>query len=79
VATWGARRDKEMRALAEQTGKGRMSGRHNDGYRKPCPQCNGGRKIVPKALRTTSVRYGSDNGCGNCGGDGYLDPGDKGY
>jgi hypothetical protein len=69
-----------MRALAEQTGKGRMSGRVNQSeIRKPCPQCNGGRSMVPKVLRTTSHRADSDNGCGNCGGDGYLDPGDKGY
>lgn len=43
--------------------------------RKPC-RCNGGRIPVPKFLRTTKT---GGNGCGYCGGDGWLDPGDKGY
>lgn len=44
--------------------------------RVPCPQCNSGRSMIPKFARTTKV---SPGGCANCGGDRYLDPGDRGY
>lgn len=46
--------------------------------RQACPQCNKGRTFVPKSMRTTKVNA-SDGSCGWCGGDGYLDPGDRGY
>jgi len=76
--------DKARAAAKKASGSGflakPMSSRTDPNkMRKPCPLCNRGRSPIPKALRTTSRRAGADNGCGNCGGDGYLDPGDRGY
>lgn len=79
--SWGQRMDAQMKASKAQTGTGRMSGRVNqDNIRKQCTQCNGGWVPFPKSMRTTKKTRNADGeACGWCGGDGYLDPGDKGY
>jgi len=86
-----SQRDAQERAKKKAAGAGFLPksswGLRMTESRKPCPSCNGGSNPWPKALRTERRRAsGGDgmngtegNGCGNCGGDGYLDPGDRGY
>lgn len=78
-----AQRDRDERAKKQAAGAGFFPKTWNaqvnpQTTRQACPQCNNGRTFVPKSMRTTRVNA-SDGSCGYCGGDGYLDPGDRGY
>jgi len=58
---------KRVKAETKALKKGKISG---DRGKKPCTQCNGGFRLMPRSLRTTSVT--SSGRCPNNCDNGWL-------